>query len=131
MNKSRISIFSVVLHLLPAFLLCAMFAAVGIMHVSSRVLVVRVGYALSDLQSESRALTRENDRLKLELATLKTPTRLEKAAREDLGMAPPNAAQVISLAPAISSSTKPSTDAAPKQARADIASQRMGRRGAP
>lgn len=129
MNKSRVSIFSVVLHLLPAFLLCAMFAAVGIMHVSSRVLVVRVGYALSDLQSESRALTRENDRLKLELATLKTPTRLEKAAREDLGMAPPNAAQVISLAPA----KKNADDAAPakRQARAESPSQRLGRRGAP
>ncbi|MBX5483617.1 MAG: cell division protein FtsL [Myxococcaceae bacterium] len=120
MNKPRVSILSVLLHLLPAFLLCGLFAAVGIIHVSSRVLVVRVGYQLSALQLESRTLARENDRLKLELATLKSPARLERVAREELGMAPPTAAQVIPLR------------ASPeRQARAEGKVQRLGRRGAP
>ena len=39
------------------------------------------------LEAESRTLARENDRLKLELATLKRPARLEAIAREQLGMA--------------------------------------------
>ena len=90
---------SVIGHLLPAVLLGVLFAAVGIVHVSSRVLVVRTGYQLSELEAEHRALTRENDRLKLELATLKNPSRLEKIAREDLGMIAASPADVTTLVP--------------------------------
>jgi cell division protein FtsL len=50
---------------------------------------------LSVLENESRELTRENDRLKLELATLKSPTRLERLAREKLRMAPPPATSIV------------------------------------
>lgn len=91
------SIFSVLAHLLPAFLICAAFAAVGVIHVSSRVWVVRTGYRLSELQTEQRTLTRENDRLKLELATLKSPARLERLARVELQMAPPPPGAVVTL----------------------------------
>ena len=118
MNKSRPSLFAVIVHLLPAFLLCVMFAAVGIMHVSSRVMVVRTGYQLSKLQNESRTLARENDRLKLELATLKSPRRLERLAREELGMAPPSPAAVITL--------RQTEEKAPRQARGDGVSARGG-----
>lgn len=97
MTRTRTSLFTVLLHLLPAFLFCGVFAAVGILHVSSRVLVVRTGYRLSELQSEHRVLGREHDRLKLELATLKSPNRLEKVARNDLGMGPPSPNAVITL----------------------------------
>lgn len=99
MSRSRASLFSVILHLLPAFLLCALFASVGIVHVSGRVMVVRAGYHLSELQNQSRKLSRENDRLKLELATLKSPARLEKIAREELGMSEPAPSAVITLVP--------------------------------
>jgi cell division protein FtsL len=94
-----VSVASVLLHLLPAVLLFALFAGVGILHVTSRVLVVDMGYRLSRAESEERALTRENDRLKLELATLKNPARLEKLAREKLGMAMPAGPLVIALPP--------------------------------
>lgn len=97
MTKTRTSLFTVLLHLLPAFLFCGVFAAVGILHVSSRILVVRTGYRLSELQNEHRVLGREHDRLKLELATLKSPNRLEKVARTELGMAPPSPNAVITL----------------------------------
>jgi cell division protein FtsL len=90
--------FSVIfLELFPAALAIALLAAVGIVHVTSRVLVVKVGYELSRLDGESTTLTRENDRLKLELATLKSPARLEGLARKDLNMAPPAAASIIHL----------------------------------
>ncbi len=96
-SRNSVSVARVLMHLLPAVLLCALFVAVGILHVTSRVLVVDMGYRLSKAESEGRVLTRENDRLKLELATLKAPARLEKLAREQLGMAMPAGSAVVSL----------------------------------
>ena|SRR5215211_5934320 len=97
MSARSASLWSVLMHLLPAFLLGGLFAAVGVIHVSSRVLVVRAGYGLMDLEAENRALIAENDRLKLELATLKNPSRLEKIAREELGLAPAPPRNVVTL----------------------------------
>jgi cell division protein FtsL len=97
-SRGSVSVAGVLLHLLPAVLLFALFTAVGILHVTSRVLVVDMGYRLSSAEAESRTLTRENDRLKLELATLKAPGRLERVAREQLGMAMPTGGAVVSLA---------------------------------
>lgn len=98
-RRAQASLATVLVHLLPAVLLFALFAAVGIVHVTSRVLVVDAGYRLSREEGESRTLTRENDRLKLELATLKGPARLEKLAREKLGMAMPAGSAIVSLTP--------------------------------
>jgi cell division protein FtsL len=98
-SRNGVTVGRVLLHLLPAVLLFALFAAVGILHVTSRVLVVDMGYRLSKAESESRALTRENDRLKLELATLKAPARLERLAREHLGMMMPAGSAVVALQP--------------------------------
>ena len=95
--SSGASVGRVLWHLLPAVLLFALFAGVGILHVTSRVLVVDMGYRLSKAETEGRDLTRENDRLKLELATLKNPARLEKLAREKLGMAMPAGPAVVAL----------------------------------
>lgn len=96
---SGVSVTQVLLHLLPAVFLFALFAGVGFLHVTSRVLVVDMGYRLSRAEAEERSLTRENDRLKLELATLKSPARLEKLAREKLGMSMPAGPLVIALPP--------------------------------
>ncbi len=82
--------------LVPAAALCALFAGVGIVHVTSRVMVVNVGYTLSTLEQESRTLTRENEQLRLELATLKNPARLEKLARQE-GMGPPPPGTVVTV----------------------------------
>lgn len=98
-SRNAVTVSRVLMHLLPAVLLFALFAAVGILHVTSRVLVVDMGYRLSKAQSEGNALTRENDRLKLELATLKAPARLEKLARQQLGMRMPSGSAVVSLQP--------------------------------
>ncbi|MFL5346978.1 MAG: cell division protein FtsL [Hyalangium sp.] len=98
-SRSGVSVGRVLLHLLPAVMLSALFVAVGILHVTSRVLVVDMGYRLSKAQGEANTLTRENDRLKLELATLKAPARLERLAREQLGMMMPPGSAVVSLQP--------------------------------
>jgi len=95
-SGQRITGLQVLLQLLPGALLAALFAAVGILHVTSRVLVVDAGYRLSKLEEENRQLTLRNDRLKLELATLVSPARLEKLAR-DQGLQPPPAGTVVSL----------------------------------
>ena len=76
----------------------ALLGAVGILHVASRSQVVDAAYRLSSLESESRTLALANDRLKLELATLKRPARLEALARTQLGMGPPDASVVNSVA---------------------------------
>ncbi|WP_224365222.1 cell division protein FtsL [Hyalangium versicolor] len=98
-SRNGVSVGRVLLHLLPAVLLSALFVAVGLLHVTSRVFVVDMGYRLSKAEAEGRTLTRENDRLKLELATLRAPARLEKLAREQLGMMMPPGSAVVALQP--------------------------------
>jgi cell division protein FtsL len=72
-------------------LLVAVAAAVGIFHVWSHTRVVTAGYRLGELQRSRAALLAERDRLEVEVATLRAPGRLERFARERLGMAPPAA----------------------------------------
>ena len=79
----------ILLELLPAFMLVALFAVVGVVHVTGRVLVVKVGYELSRLDTERQDLARQKSKLELELATLRSPTRLEAIARHKLQMGPP------------------------------------------
>lgn len=98
------SLVAILFELLPWALLCGLFVAVGIMHVTSRVLVVNLGYKLSNEEQASRNLTREHDRLKLELATLKSPSKLEREAREQLKMVPAPAGTVLTV-PAVPPST--------------------------
>ena len=94
----RVSLGAVLGQMLPVVLCFGLLGAVGILHVASRSQVVDAAYRLSALEAESRALALANDRLKLELATLKRPARLEAIARAQLGMAPPDASVVDSVA---------------------------------
>jgi cell division protein FtsL len=80
---------------LAALALAAPLAGVGIFHVWSRTRVTAVGYELGRLESEHRQLLAERDRLNLEVATLRSPGRLERFARERLGMAPPAPGAVV------------------------------------
>ncbi|RKH43207.1 cell division protein FtsL [Corallococcus sicarius] len=121
--RNTVSLAGVLMHLLPAVALFALFAAVGILHVTSRVLVVDMGYRLSTAEGESRSLTREHDRLKLELATLKAPGRLERVAREQLGMAMPKGGAVVSVA------DERVKDARTAQARSSAPAVRVAERG--
>jgi cell division protein FtsL len=80
---------------LAGLLLTAPLAAVGVFHVWSRTRVLSAGYELGRLESEHRQLLAERDRLNLEVATLRSPGRLERFARERLGMAPPAPGAVV------------------------------------
>jgi cell division protein FtsL len=80
---------------IAGLLLAAPLAAVGVFHVWSRTRVQGVGYELGRVEAEHRQLLAERDRLNLEVATLRSPGRLERFARERLGMAPPAPGAVV------------------------------------
>lgn len=96
-SRGGLSLSVILLEILPAALAVLLLATVGVVHVTSRVMVVKMGYELSRLDAAGAQLTRENDQLRLELATLKRPARLEAIAKNQLGLVPPSAGTVITL----------------------------------
>jgi cell division protein FtsL len=83
------------LRVLGAASLAALLGAVGVFHVWSRTQVIDAGYELARLETEHRRLVSERDRLRIEVATLRAPGRLEQFARARLGMAPPAPGAVV------------------------------------
>lgn len=63
---------------------------VALLHVWTRLEVIRIGYALSEQTKLHRALREHEQRFRLELATRKDPAAIERVAREQLHMAPPD-----------------------------------------
>jgi cell division protein FtsL len=63
---------------------------VALLHVWTRLEVIRIGYALSQQSRLHQALVQHNQRLRLELATRKDPAIVERIARERLQMVPPD-----------------------------------------
>lgn len=96
-NRGGVPLSVILGEILPAALAVLLLSVVGIVHVTSRVLVVSQGYELSRLDAQQTELLRENDRLKLELATLKGPARIESVARSQLGLVTPHPSQVFHL----------------------------------
>ena len=94
------SLWGVLCQLGAPALLFGLFAGVGVFHVTARLMVVDSAYSLSHLEQEERRLAQENDKLEVELATLKSPARLERLAKEQLGLAPPPPGAVLSPAKA-------------------------------
>ena len=89
-NKGGLSFSVILLEILPAALAVMLLATVGVVHVTSRVLVVKLGYELSRLDQKSTDLQRENDALAVELATLTSPSKLAPLARQQLQMQVPS-----------------------------------------
>lgn len=76
--------------------------AIGLMglvwlHVWLRLQVVHMGYVLSTTSKLQSRLEQENRELKIELATMTSPERLESLARRRLGLRQPEKGQVIVL----------------------------------
>jgi cell division protein FtsL len=67
----------------------------SLVYVWSRIQVIQAGYEISSAMKTGRALTEENKRLRVEVATLKSYTRIEKIATEDLGMSNSRPDQVV------------------------------------
>ncbi len=60
-----------------------------------RVHYTQVGYDISDEADEQRSLLALQQNLKIELARLKSPERIEKIARQRLGLMTPTEEQII------------------------------------
>lgn len=73
----------------------ALLAGVGLFHVFSHVRAVQAGYALGRLEAEHRRLLADRDRLRVEVASLRAPGRLERFARAQLQMAPPAPGTIV------------------------------------
>lgn len=84
-------------NLIPMALLAFGLIGVTLVHVWLRLQVVQVGYVLSTTSKLQDRLEQENRELKVELATLLSPERLEALARKRLGMILPEKGQVIVL----------------------------------
>ena len=76
-------------------LLLAPLGGLGVFQVWTRTRAVAAGYELARLQREHDRLADERARLVIEVATLRAPGRLERFARERLGMAPPAPGAVV------------------------------------
>ena len=71
--------------------------ALALLHVWLRLQVVHLGYVLSTTSKLQSQLEQENRQLKVELATLTSPDRLEPMARGRLGMVEPERGQMVIL----------------------------------
>jgi cell division protein FtsL len=68
---------------------------VSIFHVWSRVRVIELNLQLADAGRQLKNEQQEQNRLRLEVASLKTPARIEALAKGELGMALPTEQQVV------------------------------------
>ena len=68
---------------------------VSIFHVWSRVKVVDMNLKIAEINRDIREQEQEHNRLKLEVASLRTPARIEALAKGELGMALPTEQQVV------------------------------------
>jgi cell division protein FtsL len=71
------------------------FIGCSLFYVWSHHQIVSLGYETSEAAREEQALQQENNRLRLELASLKAPGRIERMAQQELGLAPPQKEQLI------------------------------------
>ncbi len=79
------------------FLAILLFFLIGgsLVYVWSRIQVIQVGYEISNAMKAGRELVEESKRLRVEAATLKSYSRIERIAAEELGMIKPGPSQVI------------------------------------
>jgi cell division protein FtsL len=84
-------------HNVGMVLLSFVLVGVALAHVWLRLQVVQMGYELSTTSKLQNQLEQEQRALRVELATLMSPDRLEAMARKRLGLTPPEKGQVIIL----------------------------------
>jgi len=77
------------------FIVSAVSCLVLIMYVSQRVKTVEMGFGVESLKSQKAELGKANELLRVEVATLSSPARIERVAGSMLGMKVPRESQVI------------------------------------
>ena len=80
---------------LLVFCIIAALVAVSLFYVWSRVLVINLGYDLSEAMDKQWKMVGDNKKLHIEIALLKSLARIERIAQEELGMKKPLPGQII------------------------------------
>jgi cell division protein FtsL len=96
--KSLPRINSIVLvrpRLLPHLSFIALLLLVSLFFVWSRLQLVHLEYGISSQETRLLNLQQESKALRLEVATLNSPARIEQIARRELALRPPTPEQVI------------------------------------
>lgn len=81
--------------LLPSFLFISLVFIISVFFVWSRVELVNLEYDISSMERKLRTLKQEERCLRLEVASLRSPSRIEQVARNDLGMKLPSPEQTV------------------------------------
>jgi len=77
------------------FIIMAVFIAELLIYTWSRVQCINTGYEISNENNKNRNLVKLQNNLKVELARLKSPERLAKIAKNQLGLKTPGPEQMI------------------------------------
>ncbi|MBW2598668.1 MAG: cell division protein FtsL [Deltaproteobacteria bacterium] len=78
-------------------LIALIFMAITLVYVWFRIGITKIDYRIAEEMHCRDSLLEENRKLKVEIATLKSPRRIESIARTKLGMRYPERDQVIFL----------------------------------
>lgn len=81
--------------LLPHLFFIALLLLVSLFFVWSRLQLVHLEYEISSQETRLRNLQQETKALRLEVATLNSPGRIEQIARRELALRPPTPEQVV------------------------------------
>lgn len=81
--------------LIPLLAFIFLMAMISLFFVWSRIQVINYEYSISSLEGELRAQSQQNQQLRLESASLRSPSRIENIARQKLGLHTPSSQQVI------------------------------------
>ena len=73
--------------------------ALALLFVWVRVQVIQFGYEVSRLRKETHDLAKQRSRLEADVATLKSPSRLTRMARNKLGMRLPQGNEIVFVKP--------------------------------
>jgi len=76
-------------------LIVAALVFLSLLFVWSRIEVVKLGYEISYANKVYQNFNKENQRLKVEVASLKSPSRIEEIAKNKLGLIHPTNEQII------------------------------------
>jgi len=82
---------------MPVLLFMALLLAVSLFYVWSRLQVTNLEYGISSMEGRLRNLQQEARGLQVEVASLRSPQRIEQVARQKLGLHLPTPQQVITV----------------------------------
>ena len=79
--------------------ICMIVAGVMISQIAQRELIVRSSYQLVSVKNQVNNLQKENEFLKIELAGLSSPDRIQQIATKELGMVVPERVHYVQTSP--------------------------------